>query len=80
MVAEIERFGSPDLTPLDFCLAGSMKGEDLKRKKGVDTRDALLSRILDAAAHIKKLKTISDEQHSIFAHELQSALKLTLGV
>ena len=53
MVAEIELFESPDLTPLDFCLEGWMKGEDYEKKK-VDTRDALLSRILDAAARIKK--------------------------
>ena len=44
----------------------------------MDIRDELLARILDAAARIKKRKEFnSDELHVIFAHELQSALKLT---
>jgi hypothetical protein len=44
--------GSPELTPLHFCLWGWMKSEAYKRK--VDKPDELLSRILDAAARIKK--------------------------
>jgi hypothetical protein len=52
MVAEIQLFESLDLTLLDFCLWGWMKGEVYKRK--VDTRDELLARILDIAACIKK--------------------------
>jgi hypothetical protein len=42
-----------------------------------DKPDELLDRILDAAACIKNMKINSDEKHAIFAHELQSALKLT---
>ncbi|XP_071056600.1 uncharacterized protein [Onthophagus taurus] len=42
---------SPDLTPLDFCLWGWMKSLVYARK--VDTRDALLDRILNAAAFIR---------------------------
>jgi hypothetical protein len=52
MVAEIELFESPDLTPLDFCLEGWMKEEDYQKE--VEARDELLSRNLDAAARIKK--------------------------
>jgi len=40
MVTEIPLFESPDLTPLDFCLWGSMKGEVYKRE--VDTADELV--------------------------------------
>jgi len=77
MVTEIELFESPDLIPLDFCLWGWMKSEVYIRME--DTRDESLARILDAAARIKNLKINSDEQHSIFAHELQSALRLMVG-
>ena len=52
MVTEIEPPISPDLTPLEFCLWGWMKSEVSKRK--VDTRDELLTRILDVAAGTKK--------------------------
>jgi hypothetical protein len=61
MVTEIELFEKPDKTPLDFCLWDWMKRQ-------VDTRDELLGRVLDSAARIKKRE---DEQHMIFAHELQ---------
>ena len=43
---------SPDLTPLDFCLWGWMKGEVYKEK--VNTRDELVARIMNSAALIKK--------------------------
>jgi hypothetical protein len=52
MVTELEIFESPDVTPLDFCLWGWMKSEVYRSK--VDTRDEFLTRILDAAARIKK--------------------------
>jgi hypothetical protein len=52
MVTEIQMFESPDLTLLDFCLWGWVKGKVYKTK--VDTRDELLARILEAAARIKK--------------------------
>ena len=49
-----------------------MKSEVYKRK--VDARDKLLARILDAAARIKEGEDQSDEQHAIFAREMQSVL------
>jgi hypothetical protein len=52
MVTEIQLFECPGLTPLDFCLWGSMKNEVYKSK--VDTQDELLARILDADARVKK--------------------------
>jgi hypothetical protein len=52
MVSETELSESTDLNALDFCLQGWMKSEEYKRK--VDTRDELLTRILDAAASIEK--------------------------
>jgi len=54
-----------------------MNREIYKRK--VDTGDELFTRILDAAARIRKVKINSDEQNAIFAHELQSAMRLTAG-
>jgi hypothetical protein len=47
-----ELFESPDLSLLEFCLWGWMKSEVYKIK--VDTVDEVLTRILDAAARIKK--------------------------
>jgi hypothetical protein len=77
MVTEIELFESPDLTPLYFCLWGWMKSSIDKIQ--VDTRDKLLSPILDAASRIEKVKVDWYEQHAIFRHELQSAWRLTAG-
>ena len=51
MATQIELFEFPDLTELDFCLWG-LKKEVHKLK--VDTPDELLTRILDAAACIKR--------------------------
>jgi hypothetical protein len=50
-------------------------------KSEVYKRDELLALILVAAARIKECEAqlSSDEQHAIFAHELQSALRLTMG-
>jgi hypothetical protein len=45
----------------------------------VDTRNELLVRVLDAAACVTKVKINSDKQHAIFAHELQTAVRLALG-
>jgi hypothetical protein len=64
---EMELRESPGLTPLDFCLWGWMNSEVYKRK--VDTRDELLARIFNAAAHTRNVKINSDEQHAIFAQE-----------
>jgi len=43
---------STDLTPLDFCLWGWMKSEVYREK--VNTRDELVARIMNSAAHIKQ--------------------------
>jgi len=42
---------SPDLSPLDYCVWGWMK--ELVYSVKVETRDALLARISDAADHIR---------------------------
>jgi len=54
MVTEMEPPRSPNITLLDFCLWGWMKGEVYERK--VDAGDQLLARILDAAGRITKLE------------------------
>jgi hypothetical protein len=57
---------------------GSMTGGVHKRK--VDTRDELHTRILDSAAHTKKGEDqLREKQNAVFAYDLQSALKLTVG-
>jgi len=77
MVTDIELFEYPDLTQLDLFLCGWRKSKIYKRK--INTREKLLDRIVSAASHIKNVKINLDEQHAIFAHELQSALSLTVG-
>jgi hypothetical protein len=77
MVTEVELRQSPDLTALDFCSWGWIKSEVHKRT--VDTRDELLAHILDTFGRTKKLDDSSDEDHATFAHELQSATRLTVG-
>jgi hypothetical protein len=57
MVTETQLYESPELTPLYFCLWGWMNNEGHKRKE--DTREELLARILDAAAHVKKREDLS---------------------
>jgi len=52
MVTEIQLFDSPYLTPLDFCLWGWVKSEVYERN--MNTRDELLSRILDSVPRTKK--------------------------
>jgi len=52
-----------------------MKSTVNKRK--VSIRDEFVACILDAAARIKKRED-SDEKHAVFAHELQSALRLAV--
>jgi hypothetical protein len=75
----IHAFESPELTSLDFFSGGGggwMKSKVYKTK--VDTRDKFLARILDAFARIKTRDQL--KQHAIFAHELQSSLRLTVGL
>ena len=57
MVTETQLFGSPDLTPLYFCLWGCMNSEVHKRKE--DIRYELLALILDVAAHVMKREDLS---------------------
>jgi hypothetical protein len=47
-------------------------------KRNVDTRDNLLARILDAASRKNKSEDQLRQQQTIFANELQIALKLTV--
>jgi hypothetical protein len=54
----------------------SLHKERNKQTK-VDTPDELPARILQPAQ--RNVKINSDEQHAIFAHELQSALSVKLG-
>jgi hypothetical protein len=54
-----------------------MNSEVYKRK--LDTPDELLPRILDATVRIKKGEDQLRQPHAIFAHELQSTLRLTVG-
>jgi hypothetical protein len=62
--------------PLQFCVRCWMNSEVYRRR--LDTRDELLWRILNAISPaVRNLVIISDEQHAIFAQELQSALRLT---
>ena len=68
---------SPVLISSCFCLWDWMTNEVYKTKLG--TLDELLTLVLNDAAPIKKMKINSDEQHAIFASELQSALRLTEG-
>jgi hypothetical protein len=75
----IHVFESPELISLGFfCGVGGgwMKSKVYKTK--VDTPDEFLARILDAVARIKKRED-QLKQHAIFAHELQSSLRLTVG-
>ena len=54
MGVEIQLFevGATDLSPLDFCLWGSMKSEVYKEK--VNTRDELVARHMHSAAFMKQ--------------------------
>ena len=63
MGTDRELFGSPYLTPLDFCLWGCMESKVYKRK-------VVLARILIVAACINKCEDQSDEQQAIFTLEL----------
>ena len=51
--------------------------EEWSLQNKVDTREKLLARILNAVAHIRKREYLL-EQRSIFAHELQSVLRLSV--
>jgi hypothetical protein len=81
MVTEIKLFESTD-NSVTFLLVGFDEKRSLQKQ---DTREEFLARILEAAARIleaaartKNVKINSDE-HAIFTHELQSALRLPVG-
>ena len=59
MVTQTELLESPDITPFDFCLWGSMKSEVYKRK--VDTPDQPLARILDVNNNNNELEVFHPE-------------------
>ena len=69
MIAEIELFEPPDLTPFNICLWSRKKSEVYERK--VKRRDELLTCILDAAASVKKhedlLRRTTRDLHKRFA-------------
>jgi hypothetical protein len=46
----------------------------------LNTRDKLLARISDAAAHIKEATINSDEQHATFAKALQNASRMKMDI
>jgi hypothetical protein len=73
-VTEIELCESPDLTQLDICLL--CRNEVYKSK--VDALDVLLSRVLDAAAQIRKRGNQRGRTRRDFTHELQNTLRLTV--
>jgi hypothetical protein len=66
-----------NLHTLNVCLWGWTKSEVYKRR--VDTRGELLARILDAATRIKESEDQLRRSIAVFAHELQNALRLTVG-
>jgi hypothetical protein len=70
MVAKIELFEYANLTPLHY-FVGLQEGGSLQHEVDTLTNCWLKKR--------KNVKISSDEQHAIFAHELQSALRLTVG-
>jgi len=77
MFTEIQLFQSPGHISIRFFVFwGWMKSEVYKRR--VNTRDELHADILDAAVRIKKVKIKSDKKQAVFAHELQSAPRLTV--
>jgi len=68
----------PDLTPLDFCLWGWMKSEVCKEK--VNTRDELVTRIMNSAALIKQERQDDLRRATrTVAKGLKSALKSMVG-
>jgi hypothetical protein len=54
--------------------------EERSYERKVDVRDELLARISDAAARIRNMKINSGEKHAIFVNELQSTLRLVVGL
>jgi hypothetical protein len=76
MVTERELFEFPYITLLDFGSWGWTKSKVYKRK--VDTADELFAVNLDLLPAYRSMKINSDEQHTIFAHKLRSALRLMM--
>jgi len=73
LFTEMRLLESPVLTPLDFCLWGWMKSERYATK--VDTSDELLFAFWMLLVKYTNVNTNSNEQHVIFAQELQGALR-----
>ena len=69
---------SPDVTPLIFvCWVGGM-ATFTEGRWTYETNFSLAFWILLPAR--RKVKIVSDEQHAIFAHKFQSALRKAVGV
>jgi len=74
----MELFESPDLTTLDFLFVGLGEERSLE-KEGRYTRPIARSHFWMLLPAQRNVKISSDEQHAIFARELQIALRWTLG-
>ena len=75
MVVEVEMFESPDLNPLFFCQAACAAA--IKKEKWILEMNFSLALWMLLPAQ-RNINIASDEQHAIFAHELQSALSVTV--
>ena len=71
-------FVSNDLIKLDFLFVGFDKRRSLQKKGGHTRR--ILAAILGAATSIVKIEEHLGQRHSSFTHNLQSALRLTMGI
>jgi len=72
MVAELEMFESVWIT-------SPISGTSEVYKRNADIQDELVAWIRDSAAR-KNLEFNWEEKHAILAHELQSVLRLTVGI
>ena len=77
MVRETELFECPDLNPLDFVCVVGCRAKFQNKTRVYETNCWLEFWMLLPAKNNVKIN--SDEKHAFFAHELQSALRLTVG-
>lgn len=77
MVTEIELFKPPNLNPLYFCYWSWMQREVYEERKIYKTNCSLALCVLLPAPRNARINT--DDKDAIFAHESQSAWKLTVG-
>jgi len=77
MITEREPFDSPELAPLDLFLWGWKKSETYVEKWIHQTNCSPAIWMLLSAQRNTKIN--SDEQHAIFAQQLQSTLGMAVG-